>query len=198
MANKKPLTKKRIERMEQKAKEEKRRKRNIIIISVAVLVLLVAGIVGIVIATNYEKPAPEYVAEIQLKGIGTLKVELDSKNAPKAVGKFVELAEKGVYDGVSFYQLLGGKLYGGDKNAKVAHILGEFDNGLSNEKGVISMAKSSTNSVNPALFFINLKDNKAYDKETVEFGKVVEGLNLIVDVKEDAMPTIEKVTISKK
>lgn len=198
MANKKPLTKKRKERLELKAKQEKQRKRNIIIISVAVLVLLIAGIIGIVAAVNYEKPAPEYVAEIQLKGVGTLKVELDSKNAPKAVGKFVELAEKGIYNGTSFYQLLGGKLYGGDKNAKVAHILGEFDNGLTNETGVISMAKSSSSSVNPALFFINLKDNKAYDKETVEFGKVVEGLNLIIGVKEDAMPTIEKVIITKK
>ena len=120
MANKKRLTKKRIERMEQKAKEEKRRKRNIIIISVAVLVLLIAGIIGIVAAVNYEKPAPEYVAEIQLKGVGTLKVELDSKNAPKAVGKFVELAEKGIYNGTSFYQLLGGKLYGGATSSTFA------------------------------------------------------------------------------
>ena len=198
MANKKPLTKKRKERIELKAKQEKQRKRNIIIISVAVLVLLVAGIIGIVVAANYEKPAPEYVAEIQLKGIGTLKVELNSEKAPKAVAKFIELANKGIYDGTSFYQLLGGKLYGGDKNAKAAHILGEFDNGLTNETGVISMAKSSSSSVNPAVFFINLKDNKAYDKETVEFGKVVEGLNLIADGKEGAMPTIEKITISEK
>ncbi len=200
MATKKPLTKRRKAEMELKAKKEKQRKRNIIIISIAVAVLLIAGIVGIVMAVNYEAPPPQYYAEIQIKDVGTVKVELDSEKSPKAVAKFMDLASKGTYNGVSFYELSNGKLYAGNKESSVAHILGEFDNGLTNKKGVISMAKSSHNTVNPALFYINLQDNTQNDKEAVEFGTVTEGLNLLegLSVTEENSPIIEKITITEK
>ena len=200
MANKKPLTKKRKAEMELKAKKEKQRKRNIIIISIAAMVLLIAGIVGIVIAVNYEAPPPEYIAEIQIKDVGAVKVSLNSEKSPKGVSKFIELANKGVYNGVSIYDLSNGKLYCGNKEASTAHILGEFDNGLTNKKGVISMAKSSVNTVNPALFYINLQDNTQNDKEAVEFGEVTEGLNLLekLTVTAENSPVIEKITIIEK
>ena len=200
MANKKKLTKNRKARLEEKAKKEKQRKRNMIIIAISSLVALVAIIVGIVIAVNYEAPAPQYYAEIQIKDVGTVKVELNSEKSPKATGKFIELANKGTYNGVSFYELSNGKLYAGNKEAKVAQILGEFDNGLTNKKGVISMAKSSHNTVNPALFYINLQDNTQNDKEAVEFGTVISGLDLLekLTVTEENSPVIEKITISEK
>ena len=95
MANKKKLTKNRKARLEEKAKKEKQRKRNMIIIAIASVIVLAAIIVGIVLAVNYEAPAPQYYAEIQIKNVGTVKVDLNSEKAPKAVGKFIELANKG-------------------------------------------------------------------------------------------------------
>ena len=162
--------------------------------------LVVAGIIGIVLAVNYEAPPPQYYAEIEIKDAGVIKVELNSEKSPKTVAKFIELANKGTYDGTSFYELTNGKLYGGNKDANVPHIYGEFENGLTNEKGVISMAKSGLNAVNPSQFFINLKDNKQYDSETVEFGKVVSGLDILenLDVSEEKNPTIVKVTVAEK
>ncbi len=200
MANKKKLTKNRKARLEEKAKKEKQRKRNMIIIAIASVVLLAAIIVGIVLAVNYEAPAPQYYAEIQIKNVGTVKVDLNSEKAPKAVGKFIELANKGTYNGVSFYNLANGKLYAGNKDASVAQILGEFDNGLTNKKGVISMAKASVNTVNPALFYINLQDNTQNDKEAVEFGTVTSGLDLLekLTVTAENSPVIEKITIIEK
>ena len=200
MANKKKLTKNRKARLEEKAKKEKQRKRNMIIIAIASVVLLALVIVGIVLAVNYEAPAPQYYAEIQIKNVGTVKVDLNSEKAPKAVGKFIELANKGTYNGVSFYNLANGKLYAGNKDASVAQILGEFDNGLTNKKGVISMAKASVNTVNPALFYINLQDNTHNDKEAVEFGTVTSGLDLLekLTVTEESSPIIEKITIIEK
>lgn len=197
---KKKLTKGRIARMEEKAKKEKQRKRNMILISIGIVLLIAAIIVGIVLIANYESPAPQYVAEIQIKDAGTVKVELNSEMSPKTVAKFVELANNGTYNGVSFYELVGGKLYGGNKDANVAHIYGEFDNGLTNEKGVISMAKSGLNAVNPALFFINMQDNTQFDKETVEFGKVTSGLDILenYDISDGNFPVIEKITIITK
>lgn len=200
MASKKKLTKNRKARLEEKARKEKQRKRNMIIIAIASAVALIAIIVGIVLAVNYEAPAPQYYAEIQVKDVGIIKVELNSEKSPKAVGKFIELANKGTYNGVSFYEIANGKLYAGSKDASVAQILGEFDNGLTNEKGVISMAKSSVNTVNPALFYINLQDNAQNDKEAVEFGKVISGLDLLekLTVTEENSPIIEKITIIEK
>ena len=200
MANKKKLTKNRKARLEEKARKEKQRKRNMIIIAIASVIALVGIIVGIVLAVNYEAPAPKYYAEIQIKDVGTVKIDLDSEKAPKTVGKFIELANKGTYNGVSLYEIANGKLYAGNKEASVAHILGEFDNGLSNKKGVISMAKASVNTVNPALFYINLQDNTQNDKEAVEFGTVVSGLDLLenLTVTAENSPIIEKITIIEK
>ena len=200
MANKKKLTKNRKARLEEKAKKEKQRKRNMIIIAIASVIALAGIIVGIVLAVNYEAPAPQYYAEIQIKDVGTVKVDLDSEKAPKAVGKFIELANKGTYNGVSFYEMANGKLYAGNKETEVAQILGEFDNGLTNKKGVISMAKASVNTVNPALFYINLQDNTKNDKEAVEFGTVISGLDLLekLTVTEENSPIIEKITIIEK
>ena len=200
MANKKKLTKNRKARLEEKAKKEKQRKRNMIIIAIASVIVLAAIIVGIVLAVNYEAPAPKYYAEIQIKDVGTVKIDLDSEKAPKAVGKFIELANKGTYNGVSFYEIANGKLYAGNKETEVAQILGEFDNGLTNKKGVISMAKASVNTVNPALFYINLQDNTQNDKEAVEFGTVISGLDLLekLTVTEENSPIIEKITIIEK
>lgn len=200
MANKKKLTKNRKARLEEKAKKEKQRKRNMIIIAIASVIALAGIIVGIVLAVNYEAPAPKYYAEIQIKDVGTVKVDLDSEKAPKAVGKFIELANKGTYNGVSFYEIANGKLYAGNKETEVAQILGEFDNGLTNKKGVISMAKASVNTVNPALFYINLQDNTQNDKEAVEFGTVISGLDLLekLTVTEENSPIIEKITIIEK
>ena len=200
MANKKKLTKNRKARLEEKAKKEKQRKRNMIIIAIASVIVLAAIIVGIVLAVNYEAPAPKYYAEIQIKDVGTIKVDLDSEKAPKAVVKFIELANKGTYNGVSFYEIANGKLYAGNKDASVAQILGEFDNGLTNKKGVVSMAKASVNTVNPALFYVNLQDNTQNDKEAVEFGTVISGLDLLekLTVTAENSPVIEKIIIIEK
>lgn len=197
---KKKLTKGRIARMEEKAKKEKQRKRNMILISIGIILLIAAIIVGIVFMVKYFSRTPKSYAEIQIKDAGVITVELDSENAPKTVAKFVELAEKGTYSGSSFYELVGGKLYGGNKEASVSHIFGEFENGLTNEKGVISMARAGLTTVNPALFFINMKDNPAYDNDAVEFGKVISGLDILenFDISDGKYPIIEKITIKTK
>lgn len=197
---KKKLTKGRIARMEEKAKKEKQRKIRAILISIGILLLITACIVGIVLAVNYEESAPQYYAEINVKDAGKITVELYGEQSPKAVAKFIELANKGTYDGTSFYEMVGGKLYGGNKEANVAHIYGEFDNGLTNEKGVVSMAKTGLNAVNPAIFFINMKDNPNYNTETVEFGKITSGLDILekFDISDGKYPIIEKISIKTK
>lgn len=200
MANKKPLTKKRKAEMELKAKKAKQKKLTIMIVSIVLAVLVVGGIVGLIVALNYEEPPVRYEAQIQIKDKGTVTIKLDNEHAPKAVAKFIELANKGTYNGKSFYSLENGQLFGGDKEANVAHILGEFNNGLSHKKGVISMTKSSDNTVSPATFFITTEDKTSLDKACVAFGEITSGLDIIegLTVSEDSQPIIEKITIIEK
>jgi len=200
MANKKPLTKKRRAEMELRAKKEKQKRLTVMIVSIVLAVLAVGGIVGLIIALNYEEPPVQYEAQIQIKDKGTVTVKLNSEKSSKAVLKFVELAKKGSYDGKSFYELKDGQLFGGDKDADVGQLFAELDSGLSNKKGVISMAKSSFNTVNPMTFFINTKDNTQLDNEVVEFGEVISGIEIIegLTVTNEAKPIIEKITIIEK
>lgn len=200
MANKKKLTKRRKAEMELKAKKEKQRKLIKLCIYIGVALLVVGGIVGIIIASNYEAPEPEYFAEVQIKDKGTVTIKLNSDTAPKAVNKFIELVNKGTYNGKSFYSLENGQLFGGAKDASLAHIFGEFDNGLNHKKGVISMVKSGNGTVNPATFFITTEDNVSLDKTCVAFGEITNGFDIIegLTVSEDNQPIIEKITIIEK
>ena len=200
MANKKPLTKKRKAEMELKAKKEKKKRLTVMVVSIVLAVLVVGGLTGLIIALNYEEPPVQYEAQIQIKDKGVVTVKLNSEKSEKATLKFVELAKKGSYDGKSFYDLKDGQLFGGDKDADAAHLFAELDSGLSNKKGVISMIKSTENTVNPMTFFINTKDNTQLDKEVVEFGEIIEGLDIIesLTVNENSKPVIEKITIIEK
>ena len=200
MANKKKLTKRRIAEMEQRAKKEKKLKMIKMIVAISLAVLLVAGITTWIIVANYEEPPVKYEAQIQIKDKGTVTVSLDNDHAPKAVAKFMELAGKGTYNGKSFYSSENGKVYGGDKDGSASHIFGEFNNGLSHKKGVISMAKSTGNTVNPSSFFITTKDNTALDKDCVAFGEIISGLDIIegLEISESNKPIIEKITIIEK
>lgn len=200
MANKKPLTKRRKAEMELKAKKEKQKKLTIMIASIVLAVLIVGGIVGLIIALNYEAPPVVYEAQLQIKDKGTVTIKLNSDTASKAVAKFIELANKGTYNGKSFYELKNGQLFGGDSEAKVSQIFAEVDNGLNHKKGVISMKSDGENSVNPATFFITTEDKVSLDKSCVAFGEIISGLDIIEGLKvtEDNKPIIEKITIIEK
>ena len=200
MANKKPLTKRRKAEMELRAKKEKQKRLTIMIVSIVLAVLVVGGVVGLIIALNNEEPVVEYEAQIQIKDKGIVTVKLNREKASKAVLKFVELAKKGSYNGKSFYEAKDGQVFGGDKNAEIGQLYAELEGSLSNKKGVISMAKSSLNTVNPMTFFINTKDNTQLDNDVVEFGEVISGLEIIekLEITEEAKPIIEKITIIEK
>ena len=200
MANKKPLTKRRKAEMELKAKKEKQKKLTIMIASIVLAVLIVGGIVGLIVALNYEAPPVVYEAQLQIKDKGTVTIKLNSDTAPKAVAKFIELANKGTYNGKSFYELKNGQLFGGDNEAKVSQIFAEVDNGLNHKKGIISMQSDGENSVNPATFFITTEDKVSLDKSCVAFGEIINGFDIIEGLKvtEDNKPIIEKITIIEK
>jgi len=134
--------------------------------------------------------------------LGDIKMSLDFDNAPISSENFTKYAKDGYYNGTIFHRVIkgfmaqgGGFTSGmGEKEANET-IKNEANNGLSNKRGTIAMARTNEPHSASAQFFINLSDNDFLDhkNETTQgwgycvFGEVTEGMD-IVD-KMVAIPT---------
>lgn len=119
---------------------------------------------------------------------GTIKIELYSNIAPKAVARFKELAREGVYDGTSFHRINDSVIQGGDPLSKdndpandgtggtdKPNVPAEFSD-IPYDTGIVGAARSQDfNSAN-SQFFITLKRQPAFDNKYTIFGKVIEGM----------------------
>lgn len=104
----------------------------------------------------YDEPLTgKHHAEIKIKDMGTIKLELDADIAPTTVTNFVNLAKSGFYDGLTFHRVIEGfMIQGGDPDGNGTggsenNIFGEFknngfENNLLHTRGVISMARSGS------------------------------------------------------
>ena len=155
--------------------------------------------------TETEYPGTPY-AEITVKGYGTIKVELDPKEAPITVANFIELAESGFYDGLTFHRIMDGfMMQGGDPDGNGTggsgkEIKGEFalngiENNISHTKGTISMARSQEPDSASSQFFIVQSDSTFLDGQYAGFGHVTEGIELVDQICADARPTDNNGTI---
>lgn len=135
-------------------------------------------------------------AEITVKDYGTIKVELDAGTAPITVTNFVDLANDGFYDGLTFHRIISGfMIQGGDPQGNGTGgagktIKGEFsangvDNPISHERGVISMARSREYDSASSQFFIMHEDTDSLDGEYAAFGHVTEGMEIVDKICED-------------
>ena len=150
--------------------------------------------------------------KIEVKGFGTIMVELDKEAAPKAVEDFEKLVSEGFYDGLTFHRIIKGfMIQGGDPlgngtgDSKVK-IPGEFksngwDNPISHKRGVISMARAQNPNSASCQFFIVHEDSEFLDGDYAAFGHVTEGMDVVdaiasVDTYPNDMPC-KKVVIKK-
>lgn len=147
-----------------------------------------------------------YLAEIAIQDYGTITVELDQKAAPVTAANFVALAEQGFYDGLTFHRIMEGfMMQGGDPNGNGTGgsdnpIVGEFsangyDNPLSHERGVISMARARDYDSASSQFFIMHADSDFLDGKYAAFGHVTEGMDIVDAICEGANPTDTNGTI---
>ncbi len=129
---------------------------------------------------------------------GTIVLELDAEKAPATVANFLQYAKDGFYDGTIFHRVIDGfMIQGGGMEPGMrekptrAPIKNEADNGLSNVRGTIAMARTPDPDSATAQFFINVADNAFLDHRapTPEgwgycvFGKVVEGMEVVDAIK---------------
>lgn len=144
-----------------------------------------------------------YYADIDIKDYGKITVKLDQEAAPITVDNFVNLAQKGFYDGLTFHRIIEGFMMQGGAGDSTKNIVGEFSangykNELSHTRGAISMAR--TNDMNSAnsQFFIVHEDSPHLDGQYAAFGYVTEGIEVVDKVCEQAKPTDNNGTIKEE
>ncbi len=123
---------------------------------------------------------------------GIMKVEFYEADAPKTVQNFVDLAKKGFYDGLTFHRVLpnfviqGGCPDGIGSGGPGYAIDCELDGGNQHhDRGVLSMAHAGRNTGGSQFFVCHSRDNTAHlDRNHTCFGKVVEGMDIIDDIRQ--------------
>ena len=161
--------------------------------------------------TQAEAPAAEKIgihhAEIEIEGYGTVKLELDGDTAPITVQNFMDLANDGFYDGLTFHRIIDGfMIQGGDPagngtGGSDTNIPGEFaangyENNISHVKGVISMARAQDPNSASSQFFIMVADAPHLDGQYAAFGHVTDGQDVVDRIAADAQPLDDNGTIA--
>ena len=134
---------------------------------------------------------------------GTMKVEFYEKDAPNTVKNFIDLSNKGFYDGLTFHRVIpdfviqggcpNGTGTGGPGYKINCELNGENQY---HDRGVLSMAHAGRNTGGSQFFICHSRQNtKHLDRNHTCFGKVVEGLDVIDQIK--AGDKIEKIVVSE-
>lgn len=140
-------------------------------------------------------------ADIVIEGYGTVTVKLDQSAAPITVENFVNLANSGFYDGLTFHRIMEGFMMQGGQGATAPEsIVGEFtsnghENPLMHTRGAISMARTYEPDSATSQFFIVHQDSPHLDGDYACFGYVTEGIEVVDAVCEAAQPTDNNGTI---
>lgn len=132
---------------------------------------------------------------------GTLLIEFYDDDAPLAVQNFIDLSKKGFYDGLKFHRVIpsfmvqGGCPDGTGAGGPGYTIPCELDGTKQyHDRGVLSMAHRGRNTGGSQFFICHNRQNTAHlDRNHTCFGKVVEGLDIIDDIRQG--DTIQKVTV---
>lgn len=129
---------------------------------------------------------------IEVQDFGTIELELYPTKAPITVANFEKLVKEGFYDGLTFHRVVknfmiqGGDPKGDGSGGSDKTIKGEFSqngftrNDIKHERGVISMARSSSsNDSASSQFFIVHKDSFSLDGNYAAFGRVTSGMDVV-------------------
>lgn len=124
--------------------------------------------------------------EMTFEGFGTVKIELYGEAAPITVKNFMDLVNKGYYNGTKIVRMEKDFVLQGGVGVGTSSIKGEFaQNGVENpmlhKRGTISMARQTTPDSASDQFFIVLSDKKgaSLDGRYAAFGQIIEGMDVI-------------------
>ena len=129
---------------------------------------------------------------------GTIMIEMDAAKAPETVANFEQYAKDGFYNGTIFHRVIsgfmvqgGGMESGMKEKASRDSVKNEAENGLTNDRRTIAMARTPDPHSASSQFFINLKDNDFLNFTSADaqgfgycvFGKVVEGMDIVDEIE---------------
>ena len=151
----------------------------------------------------------KHYAVITVKDYGEISLELDADTAPITVTNFVNLVNKGFYDGLTFHRVIDGfMIQGGDPEGNGTggsdkNITGEFaangiKNDLKHERGVISMARSKLPDSASSQFFIMHETAAHLDGQYAAFGKVTSGMDVVDKIAKNTPVTDSNGTVLPK
>ncbi|MBM7125990.1 peptidylprolyl isomerase [Dyella flava] len=126
---------------------------------------------------------------------GDITIQLFADKSPKSVANFLRYVHEGFYAGTIFHRvipgyLIQGGLYTKDLQPRRTHtpVQSEADNGLSNLRGTVAVARGADPNSGTSQFFINLVDDRRLDYAGNQsgltwgytvFGKVVKGMDVV-------------------
>lgn len=133
------------------------------------------------------------IVTMTMENGGEVVMELYPDVAPKTVENFVKLASDGFYNALTFHRVIPGfMIQGGDPDGNGTggpdhSVEGEFsnngfENDLSHERGVVSMARSQDPDSAGSQFFIVVEDSTFLDGDYAAFGKVTEGMDVVDEI----------------
>ena len=140
--------------------------------------------------TSEDKEANKQMIEIVMNDGSVMELELYPDVAPETVANFTKLASEGFYDGLTFHRIISGFMiqggdpegtgFGGSKDTiKGEFASNGFENNLSHERGVISMARSQSPNSASSQFFICHADSAFLDGEYAAFGRMTSGFEVL-------------------
>lgn len=130
-----------------------------------------------------------------LTSAGKVTLEFYPEKAPKTVESFLQNAKHGFYDGTVFHRVIDGFMIQGggfnaameEKTPRTPPLPNEADNGLTNDRGTIAMARTADPHSARVQFFINLKNNAFLNFRSptqggygyAVFGRVTQGMEVV-------------------
>ena len=120
---------------------------------------------------------------------GVFVAQMFEEKAPNTTKNFIELTEKGFYDGIIFHRVIDGfMIQGGDptgtgRGGPGYRIKDEFGPGLAHDDaGILSMANAGPNT-GGSQFFITLAPTPWLNGHHAIFGKVVKGMDVVREIE---------------
>ena len=130
------------------------------------------------------------IVTITMADGSVMKAELYPEVAPNTVNNFISLVKKGFYDGIVFHRVIrgfmiqGGCPQGTGMGGPGYSIKGEFtgngfQNDLSHDPGVLSMARTMMPDSAGSQFFIMHEKSPHLDGQYAAFGMITEGMDVV-------------------
>ena len=179
----------------------------ILAIAIIAVIVIVFGVIVVTGQLNQPATTDPYLdaTEVQLQtSMGNITVALRN-DKPITTANFINLANEGVYDNTIFHRVIAGfMIQGGDPtgtgygDSSIPNIRDEVNVGSDNHNynGTIAMANTGAANSASSQFFINVANNTnryaAFDTSYTVFGKVVSGMDVVMEISQVATNSDDK------